>query len=85
MRLFSVEVQSKYLALGISLLGGAFSPVAAAPITHYFTINPIRVCNNAGASCAATPFFPDETYKIFSQAGVAPIFLPVQQINIHHS
>lgn len=81
MRLFSVEVQSKYLALGISLLGGAFSPVAAVPITHYFTINPIRVCNNAGASCAATPFYPDETYKIFSQAGVAPIFLPIQQIN----
>jgi len=69
------------LAIGLSVLGSSLSPVSAAPITHYFTINPIRICNDAGTSCAPTPFFPDETYKIYSQVGVAPIFLPIKQIN----
>jgi hypothetical protein len=69
------------LAIGISVMGGALSPASAAPITHYFTINPIRICNDAGVSCAPTPFYPDETYKIYSQVGVAPIFLPIKQIN----
>lgn len=69
------------LAIGLSVLEGTLSPVSAAPITHYFTINPIRICNTAGTTCAPTPFFPNETYKIYSQVGVAPIFLPIQQIN----
>ena len=66
------------LVIGLSVLGGTQSPVSAAPITHYFTINPIRICNTAGTTCAPTPFFPNETYKIYSQVGVAPIFLPIQ-------
>lgn len=69
------------LACGVGLLAGPLSPVSAAPITHYFTINPIKICNNAGTSCAPTPYYPEETYKIYSQVGVAPIFLPIQQIN----
>lgn len=66
------------LACGVGLLAGPLSPVSAVPITHYFTINPIKICNNAGTSCAPTPYYPAETYKIYSQAGVAPIFLPLQ-------
>jgi hypothetical protein len=69
------------LVIGLSVLGGTLSPVSAAPITHYFTINPIRICNTAATTCAPTPFFPNETYKIYSQVGVAPIFLPIKQIN----
>lgn len=70
------------LAAGFVLLSGSiFSQASAAEITHYFTINPIQICNDAGASCAPTPFYPDETYKIYSQAGVAPIFLPITTIN----
>lgn len=82
MRLLKANAsQSALVAFGVSLIGNVFSPVVSAPITHYFTINPIRVCNNSGSSCAATPFYSDDTYKIYSQAGVAPIFLPLQQIN----
>lgn len=69
------------LAFGFSLLGGALLPASAAPITHYLTINPIRICNDSGSFCAPTPFYPNETYKIYSQVGVAPIFLPTKQIN----
>lgn len=58
-----------------------FSPTSAAEITHYFTIKPIQICNDAGASCAPTPFYPGETYTIYSQAGVAPIFLPITTTN----
>jgi hypothetical protein len=65
------------LAFGVSLLGGALLPASAAPITHYLTINPIRICNDSGSFCAPTPFYPNETYKIYSQVGVAPIFLPL--------
>jgi hypothetical protein len=57
-------------------------PQSAPPrFTHYFTINPIRICNTAGTTCAPTPFFTDETYKIYFQVGVAPIVLPIKQIN----
>jgi hypothetical protein len=79
-RQFALSSKS-LLVIGLSVLGGTFSPVSAAPITHYFTINPIRICNTAGTTCAPTPFYPDETYKIYSQVGVAPIFLPIKQIN----
>ena len=79
-RQFALSSKS-LLVIGLSVLGGTFSPVSAAPITHYFTINPIRICDTAGTTCAPTPFYPDETYKIYSQVGVAPIFLPIKQIN----
>jgi hypothetical protein len=53
----------------------------AQVIDRYFTINPIQVCNDAGADCAPTPIFPDEGTKIYRQAGVAPVFLPTTQLN----
>jgi hypothetical protein len=79
-RQFALSSES-LLVIGLSVLGDTFSPVSAASITHYFTINPIRICNTAGTTCAPTPFYPNETYKIYSQVGVAPIFLPIKQIN----
>jgi hypothetical protein len=53
----------------------------AVPIDRYFTVQPIQVCNNAGASCAPTPIFQSEIEKIYRQAGVASIFLPTTQLN----
>ncbi|NEO61065.1 MAG: hypothetical protein F6J98_11690 [Moorea sp. SIO4G2] len=53
----------------------------AQVIDRYFTINPIQVCNDAGANCAPTPIFPDEVTKIYQQAGVAPVFLPTTQLS----
>ena len=70
-----------FLALGTALLSGVGSQALAAPITHYLTINPIQICDDDGLSCAPTPFYPDDTYKIFSQAGIAPVFLPITQLN----
>lgn len=53
----------------------------AQTIDWYFTIQPIQLCNDAGASCAPIPLFAAEVEKIYRQAGVAPIFLPTTQLN----
>ena len=67
--------KSTVIALALELL--SIARATAAGITHYFTINPVKVCNPYFATCAPTPMYEAETYKIFSQAGIAPIFLPV--------
>ncbi len=53
----------------------------AVPIDRYFTVNPIRVCDNAGASCTIVNTFAAQTQKIYAQADVLPVFLPTTQIN----
>lgn len=53
----------------------------AATIDRYFTVQPIQVCDNAGANCASTPIFQSEVAKIYQQAGVASVFLPTTQLN----
>jgi hypothetical protein len=53
----------------------------AVTIDSYFTANPIRVCNDAGADCATVNTFSAETTKIYAQAGIMPVFLPTTQIN----
>jgi hypothetical protein len=64
------------------LFAAAFASSAGAmPIDSYFTVNPIRVCNNAGLDCSTVNTFSAETTKIYAQAGVVPIFLPTTQIN----
>src|SRR5262245_62407059 len=47
------------------------------------TLQPIRVCNDAGASCAnsANTLFEAEGDKIWAQAGIDLIFNPFLQIN----
>jgi hypothetical protein len=65
----------------VCMVGLSLNATAKAQtIDRYFTIQPIQVCNNAGLNCAPTPLFPDETAKIYQQAGVAPIFLPTTQL-----
>lgn len=57
------------------------SSAGAMPLDSYFTVNPIRVCNDAGLDCATVNTFSAETTKIYTQAGVMPVFLPTTQIN----
>jgi len=67
------------LAGSIGLLSGARA--SAATIDRSFNVQIVRICNDAGTVCAATPYFPAETTKIYAQAGIAPIFLPIQDLN----
>jgi hypothetical protein len=63
--------------LSVALAGQA----SAIPIDKYFVVNPIRVCNNAGAACTTANTYAAETQKIYAQAGVGAVFLPTTQIN----
>ncbi len=67
------------LACSIGLLAEA--RILAAPIDRYFKVQIVRICNTAGTVCAATPDFPAETTKIYAQAGILPIFLPILNYN----
>src|SRR5215469_16308389 len=58
----------------------------AAPVTEDVTIQPIDVCSDTGTNCAlpggALPaIFQQATFDIWSQAGIVPTFLPVEQLN----
>jgi len=69
-------------AVRLALLAGSIGLLAAsrtlaAPIDRYFKVQIVRICNNSGTVCAATPYFPAETTKIYAQAGIEPIFLPI--------
>ena len=63
-----------------AIINAASGAKAQTVIDRYFTIQPIQVCDNAGANCAPTPLFQAETEKIYSQAGVVPVFLPTTQL-----
>ncbi|MDE0940432.1 MAG: PEP-CTERM sorting domain-containing protein [Pirellulales bacterium] len=54
---------------------------AYGQIDRWFTVQPIQVHNDFGLNPAPMPLFQAETEKIFSQAGVAPIWLPTVQVN----
>ncbi len=53
----------------------------AAPIDRYFKVQIVRICNSAGTACAGTPSFPEASTKIYAQAGIEPIFLPILDYN----
>jgi len=53
----------------------------AQTIDRYLLIQPIQVCNDAGANCAAITNFPAETRAIYAQAGIFPVFLTPTQFN----
>ena len=52
-----------------------------AQIDRWFSVQPIRIYDDAGLNPAPMPLFQAETEKIFAQAGVAPIWLPTVQVN----
>lgn len=52
-----------------------------AQIDRWFSVQPIRIYDDAGLNPAPMPLFQAETEKIFAQAGVAPIWLPTVQLN----
>jgi hypothetical protein len=53
----------------------------AAPILNQIMINPIQVCNDAGAGCAQVGFFEPETDKIWAQGGIDINFMATTQLN----
>ena len=72
----------------VTFAAGCFTSIAigngiaqAVTIDRYFTVQPIKVCDDAGANCASTPIFQPEVAKIYQQAGVASVFLPTTQLN----
>jgi hypothetical protein len=69
-----------FLATGVVATIGV-EPASAIPVDKYVTINPIRVCNDAGAACTTVNTYSAQTTKIYDQANIAPVFLPVTQIN----
>jgi hypothetical protein len=59
----------------------ATDQVGAAVIDKYITINPIQVCDDAGANCADPWAYAAYTADIYAQAGIAPLFLSTTTIN----
>lgn len=53
----------------------------AVPIDRYVTVQPIQVCDNAGANCAAMPLNETIADKVFGQAGLDVIVLPTVRYN----
>jgi Metallo-peptidase family M12B Reprolysin-like/PEP-CTERM motif len=79
----SFQKLSTVVSSGIVAAVAALStmPASAAVIDKFFVIQTIQLCNDAGGSCATVNTFQAETAKIYEQAGVAPIFLPMTQLN----
>jgi hypothetical protein len=73
-RLFLLAATGIVAALGLET-------ASAIPIDKYLTINPIRVCDDAGANCTTVNTYSSQTSKIYAQASIAPVFLPTTQIN----
>ena len=63
--------------------GAVTAPAAAAKVEFdkVLMVNPITVCDNAGANCAATTLFPTFFSDTLLQAKVATVVLPGSTIN----
>ena len=72
---------STFLGSGFLLACAYASPLGAVVIDRYLTIQPIQVCDDAGSNCAGINLFGAATTKIYDQAGIAPVFLPITQLN----
>lgn len=59
---------------------GSFA-VHATTIDRFMLLQPIQVCDNAGARCASAPLSVSDTQAIYEQAGVAAVYLPTTQLN----
>ena len=71
----------KILWPSIVLSAAAIGHAHAIPIDAYFTVNPISVCDDAGANCTTANTYAPQTQSIYAQAGVAAVFLPTTQVN----
>ncbi len=60
---------------------GWCAPARAVPIDRFVTVQPIQVCDNAGANCAAMPLNEAIADKAFGQAGLDVIVLPTVRYN----
>jgi hypothetical protein len=75
-----MKTKNLSVCFGLALLvcGGSAQAIV---IDKYFTVNPIRVCDNDANNCTTANTFTSETEKIYAQTGVAAVFLPTTQIN----
>jgi hypothetical protein len=69
------------LAATSAIVALGFEVAEAIPVDKYVTINPIQVCNDAGAACTTVNTYSAQTTKTYAQANIAPVFLPITQIN----
>lgn len=69
------------LALGGCTEGMQSPQTIAAADTGEVTVQPIRVCDDSGNSCAQVNLFADITAKILAQAKLKVSFLPINQLN----
>ena len=65
------------MALGLGFSGSA----QALLIDKQVTIRPIQLCDNGGANCADVDTYEAAADKMWEQAGIDFLFLPVQQWN----
>src|SRR5271169_5386603 len=88
-----METQRWSLSAAMSLAAFCWMmapPVSqAAPISEALTINPIDVCDTMGNNCAVNPtntaYFTNLQAIMdaaWAQAGIAPVLLPVQTLDI---
>jgi len=74
-----ISLHTKYGLLRATIAAAAILFASTSTVYAFsVVINPIRVCNDAGASCAGTGFFEAETDKIWAQANIDVVFLPLQ-------
>jgi outer membrane autotransporter protein len=70
------------IAIAVGLLTAAgTSSAAAQTFDRFIVIQPVQVCDNAGNNCALVDYRQAATAEALKQAGVLPIFLPLNQIN----
>lgn len=81
--MYSRTIMARLMA-GASLLAGFSGELhaqTAQTIDKFLVIQPIQVCDNGGANCATVTDYQAVTTKIYQQANILPVFLPVKQIN----
>ncbi len=73
----------KFFTLILSAAGIVVTSTLAQAVTidKFLLIQPIQVCDNAGANCASAPLSKAKTEAIYEQAGVAAIYLPTTMLN----
>lgn len=83
LRLVKRAVERAGVGLAVATAGAllAAAPAASQTVDRFILIQPIQVCDDAGANCAAITNFPAETRAIYAQAGVFPVFLTPTQLN----
>lgn len=80
MQLKQTFIVTSLLTGGVLVFSGN-NAASAVTLNKQVTVQPIQICNDAGADCAKIGFFEAETDKIWAQAGIDIKFLNSLQLN----